>query len=102
MGWRGNIDRRSPVYSGQWAKYFLSKPSIASGPLESDPRRTQSLLVLTRKTTEVIRVGNDVQLIVLAIKGNEVRLGIVAPLDVVVDREEVAKRKRRERDQLAR
>ena len=42
------------------------------------------------------------QVIVLAIKGNEVRLGIVAPLDVIVDREEVAERKRRERDELAR
>jgi carbon storage regulator len=58
------------------------------------------VLILTRKTTEVIRVGKDVQVIVLAIKGNEVRLGIVAPLDVVVDREEVAERKRRERDEL--
>lgn len=58
------------------------------------------MLILTRKTTEVIRVGKDVQVIVLAIKGNEVRLGIVAPLDVVVDREEVAERKRRERDEL--
>lgn len=60
------------------------------------------MLILTRKTTEVIRIGNDVQVIVLAIKRNEVRLGIVAPLDVVVDREEVAERKRRERDELAR
>jgi carbon storage regulator len=60
------------------------------------------MLILTRKTTEVIRVGNDVQVIVLAIKRNEVRLGIVAPLDVVVDRAEVAERKRRERDELAR
>ena len=60
------------------------------------------MLILTRKTTEVIRIGNDVQVVVLAIKRNEVRLGIVAPLDVVVDREEVAERKRRERDELAR
>ena len=60
------------------------------------------MLILTRKTTEVIRIGNDVQVIVLAIKRNEVRLGIVAPLDVVVDREEVAERKRRERDELPR
>jgi carbon storage regulator len=60
------------------------------------------VLILTRKTNEVIRVGNDIQVIVLAIKGNEVRLGVVAPLDVVVDREEVAERKRRERDEPAR
>ena len=60
------------------------------------------MLILTRKLNEQIRVGNDIQVVVLAIKGNAVRLGIVAPLDIVVDREEVAARKRRERDELAR
>ena len=59
------------------------------------------MLVLTRKTNEVIRVGADVQVIVLGIKGHEVRLGIVPPIDVVVDREEIAERKRRERDEPA-
>ena len=60
------------------------------------------MLILTRKTTEGIRVGNDVQVIVLAIKGNEVRLGIVAPVDVVVDLEEGAERARRECGERAR
>ena len=60
------------------------------------------MLILTRKTNEVIRVGNDIQVIVLSVKGNQVRLGIEAPLDVVVDREEVAERKRREHDEFAR
>ncbi len=60
------------------------------------------MLVLSRQASEAIRVGNDVQVIVLAIKGKEVRLGIIAPSDVTVDREEVAERKRRERDEVAR
>jgi carbon storage regulator len=60
------------------------------------------VLILTRKLNEVIRVGNDIQVIVLAINASQVRLGVVAPLDVVVDREEVAERKRQERDELAR
>jgi carbon storage regulator len=60
------------------------------------------VLVLSRQASEAIRVGNDVQVIVLAIKGKEVRLGIIAPSDVTVDREEVAERKRRERDEVAR
>ena len=60
------------------------------------------MLVLSRHASEAIRVGNDVQVIVLAIKGKEVRLGIIAPSDVTVDREEVAERKRRERDEVAR
>lgn len=56
------------------------------------------MLVLTRRKNEVIRVGDAVQVIVLAVKGKEVHLGIVAPQDIIVDREEVAKRKQRERD----
>ena len=60
------------------------------------------MLILTRKAGEVIRVGDDVKVIVLAIKGHEVRLGIVVPSDVIVDREEVAERKRRERDEISR
>jgi carbon storage regulator len=58
--------------------------------------------ILTRKLNEQIRVGNDIQVVVVAIKANVVRLGIVAPSNVVVDREEVAERKRRERADLAR
>ena len=59
------------------------------------------MLVLTRRKNEVIRVGDAVQVIVLAVKGKEVHLGIVAPQDIIVDREEVAKRKQRERDARA-
>lgn len=50
---------------------------------------------------EVIRIGDSVQVIVLAVNGQKVRLGIVAPQDVIVDREEVSERKRRERDSQA-
>jgi carbon storage regulator CsrA len=50
----------------------------------------------------VIRIGDAVQVIVLAVNDNEVHLGVVAPQDVIVDREEVAKRKQRERDERAR
>jgi carbon storage regulator len=60
------------------------------------------VLVLTRRKNGVIRIGDAVQVIVLAVNDNEVHLGVVAPQDVIVDREEVAKRKQRERDERAR
>jgi carbon storage regulator len=51
------------------------------------------MLILTRKLTEVIRIGDDIEIVVIAVHGNQVRLGITAPRDVAVDREEIARRK---------
>ena len=47
------------------------------------------MLVLTRKAGEVIAIGDDIQVRVLAIKGGQVRIGIEAPRQVSVNREEV-------------
>jgi carbon storage regulator len=43
-----------------------------------------------------ICIGRDIRITVLGIRGNQVRLGIAAPKDVVVDREEVHVRKQQE------
>jgi carbon storage regulator len=51
------------------------------------------MLILTRKPGEVIRIGNDITVTVLGVKGQQVRLGIDAPKGVPVDREEIAIRK---------
>lgn len=51
------------------------------------------MLILTRKPGEVIRIGNDIAVTVLSVQGQQVRLGIDAPKDVSVDREEIAIRK---------
>lgn len=51
------------------------------------------MLILTRKPGEVIRIGNDITVTVLGVNGQQVRLGIDAPKDVPVDREEIAIRK---------
>ena len=47
------------------------------------------MLVLTRKLGEVIRVGDAVRVHVLEVRGNQVRLGVEAPADVRIYREEV-------------
>ena len=50
------------------------------------------MLILTRKVGEVLMVGEDVTVTVMAVKGNQVRIGINAPKDVEVHREEIYER----------
>ena len=50
------------------------------------------MLILTRRSGETIAIGNDITVTVLGINGNQVRIGIEAPRDVPVHREEVAAR----------
>lgn len=47
------------------------------------------MLVLSRKKNEVIDIGNEISICVVEIRGDKVRLGIVAPKDVSVNRREV-------------
>ena len=47
------------------------------------------MLILSRNVGEVIRIGNDIAVVVLGVKGGQVRLGIGAPRHVEVHREEV-------------
>jgi carbon storage regulator len=56
------------------------------------------MLILTRRAGETLRIGDDVEVTVMAINGSQVRIGIKAPRHVIVDREEIAERKRRDRD----
>jgi len=50
------------------------------------------MLILTRRVGETLMVGDDVTVTVLGIKGNQVRLGVNAPKDVAVHREEIYER----------
>ena len=47
------------------------------------------MLILTRRVNESIVVGDQVTVTVVAVKGNQVRLGVDAPRDVAVHREEI-------------
>ncbi|MDX1605645.1 MAG: carbon storage regulator CsrA [Candidatus Competibacterales bacterium] len=50
------------------------------------------MLILTRRVGETLMIGDDVQVTVLAVKGHQIRLGIQAPRDVPVHREEIYRR----------
>lgn len=60
------------------------------------------MLILTRRISETLCIGDNIEVTVLGVTGNQVRLGVKAPRDVVVDREEVAERKRNEQVARAR
>lgn len=55
------------------------------------------MLILTRRISESIIIGDDVKITVLGVKGNQVRIGIEAPKDLSVHREEIYERIKNEK-----
>jgi len=54
------------------------------------------MLILTRRTGETLNIGDDIEVTVLDVKGNQVRIGITAPEEVAVHRQEIYERIREE------
>ena len=52
------------------------------------------MLILTRRVGEILMIGDDIQVMVLGVKGNQVRVGIEVPKDIPVIREELLTRDR--------
>ncbi len=59
------------------------------------------MLILTRRVGETLMIGDEVTVTVLGVKGNQVRIGVNAPRDVTVHREEIYERIKREQAQEA-
>ncbi len=57
------------------------------------------MLILTRRVGETVVIGDDIEITVLGVKGNQVRIGVKAPREVAVHREEILERIRRENDE---
>lgn len=56
------------------------------------------MLILTRRISESIIIGDDVKITVLGVKGNQVRLGVDAPKTISVHREEIYERIKNEKE----
>ncbi len=56
------------------------------------------MLILTRRVGETLMIGDEISVTVLGVKGNQVRIGVNAPRDVSVHREEIYERIRHEKE----
>ena len=57
------------------------------------------MLILSRRSGETLMIGDDIEVTILSVKGNQVRIGINAPKDVPVHREEIYDKIREEQTQ---
>lgn len=60
--------------------------------LTASATNENKMLVVTRRVGEIIRINDDIEVVLLSIRGSQVRIGVRAPLSHVIHRDEIYKR----------
>jgi carbon storage regulator len=66
--------------------------------LQREIKERISVLILTRRVGETLTIGDNIEVTVLEVRGGQVRIGVNAPRDVVVNRKEILTRLKPEAD----
>ena len=56
------------------------------------------MLILTRRVGQTVYIGDEIQVMVLGVKGKQVKLGIAAPEEIAIHREEIYERIKKEKE----
>ena len=76
----------------------IIRTALASSHTTAYEAEEGVVLILTRKVGETLVIGDEVEVTVLSMKGNQIRLGVKAPKEVAVHREEIARKLDNSRD----
>ena len=78
--------------------FKIIRTALASSHTTAKKAGEGVVLILTRKVGETLVIGDEVEVTVLSMKGNQIRLGVKAPKEVAVHREEIARKLDNSRD----
>jgi carbon storage regulator len=86
--------REITVHRGEIYEKTKANPGAENKPTDTEGT---GRLIFTRRAGETVMVGDEVEVAILGVKGNQTRLGITAPQEVAVHRQEIYERIRQEK-----